>query len=73
MKATLTIELAFDENRTDAESLANAMDRLIETALSIPDVLEEYGPVKMGLFYVHNPKATSAKKRKAGPARQKRR
>jgi hypothetical protein len=36
----------------DAESLACAMDRLLETALSTPGILSEYGNPRVGEFYV---------------------
>ena len=37
---------------TDPDSLACAMDRLLETALSTPDILSEYGNPKVGEFFV---------------------
>jgi hypothetical protein len=52
MKATLTIEVHYDPRRTDSESLASAMDRLLETARSIPGVLDEYGEPRFGEFFV---------------------
>ena len=52
MKAPLTIEVEFDEDRTDAESLATAMDTLLKTALSIPSVMDDYGPVRFGEFLI---------------------
>jgi hypothetical protein len=50
MKTTLTIEVEFDETLTDAESVATAADKLLETALSTPDILAEYGDPKFGEF-----------------------
>jgi hypothetical protein len=52
MKARLTIEVRYDPRRTDPESLASAMDRLLETARSIPGVLDEYGDPRFGEFLV---------------------
>jgi hypothetical protein len=49
---TLTVDIQYDPERTDPEGLASAMDRLLETALSIPGVMEEYGNAKMGEFFV---------------------
>ena len=39
MKTTLTVEIEYDPATTDPEGLACAMDRLLETALSTPDIL----------------------------------
>jgi hypothetical protein len=52
MKTTLTVEIEYDPEMTDAEGLACAMDRLLETALSTPDILSEYGNPKVGEFFV---------------------
>jgi hypothetical protein len=52
MKTTLTVELEYDPAKTDPEGLACAMDRLLETALSTPDILEEYGNPKIREFFV---------------------
>jgi hypothetical protein len=54
MKAVLYIEVEFDENVTDADSVAVAADRLLETALSTPDVLDDYGNPTFGAFYELN-------------------
>ncbi|MCE9554678.1 MAG: hypothetical protein K8T91_15080 [Planctomycetes bacterium] len=51
-KATLTVEVTYDSAVTDAESIANAADRLLETALSTPGILEEYGSPTFDSFYV---------------------
>ena len=32
----MTIQVTFDENKTDSESIASALDRLMETATSTP-------------------------------------
>ena len=52
MKTTLTVEIDYDPAMTDGEGLACAMDRLLETALSTPGILEEYGNPKVGEFFV---------------------
>lgn len=49
--ATLYVEVQFDPAVTDAESLATALDRLTETALSTPDILADYGKPVVGEFY----------------------
>jgi len=51
-KTTLTVELEYDSAKTDPEGLASAMDRLLKTALSTPDILEEYGNPKVGEYFV---------------------
>lgn len=51
-KATFTIEVTYDPDKTDAESLASAADTLLETALSTAGVLDEYGDPTFGEFYV---------------------
>lgn len=53
-KATFTVEVAFDPEVTDPESSATALDRLMETALSTPDILDEYGSPDVGEFFVLN-------------------
>jgi hypothetical protein len=52
MKTTLTVEIEYDPQQTDPEGLACAMDRLLETALSIPEVMDEYGNPKIGEFFI---------------------
>jgi hypothetical protein len=49
--AQLYVEVEFDPVLTDAESLATAMDRLMETALSTPDILADYGHPAVKEFY----------------------
>lgn len=49
---TLTTEMKFNPDRTDADSLATALDRLIETAVPIAGGLAEYGRPKIGPFFV---------------------
>lgn len=50
--ATLTLSTTFDDQCTDAESVATALDKLLETALSTPDILDEYGNPTFGEFDV---------------------
>ena len=52
MKTTLTVEIEYDPAATGPEGLACAMDRLLETALSTPDILDEYGNPTVGEFFV---------------------
>lgn len=52
MKTTLTVDIEYDENVTDPEGLACAMDRLLETALSTPGIMDEYNNPKVGEFLV---------------------
>jgi hypothetical protein len=52
MKTTLTVEVEYNPRKTDPEGLASAMDRLLETALSIPEVMDEYGNPTIGEFFV---------------------
>ena len=52
MKTTLTVEVEYDPAMTDAEGLACAMDRLLETALSTPGIFSDYGNPKVGEFLV---------------------
>ena len=52
MKATFTVEVDFDPEITDNESIATALDRLLETAMSTPDIFEEYGNPTVGEFLI---------------------
>ena len=52
MKTTLTIEIEYDSRKTDPDGLARAMDRLLETALSTPGIMDEYGRLSFGEFFV---------------------
>jgi hypothetical protein len=49
------VEVEYDPSVTDPEGLAVAADRLLETACSIPGVLEEYGGPTFGEFLVAEP------------------
>ncbi len=66
MKSTLTIDVEYDPHITDDESLASALDRLMETALSTPDILDEYGNPRVGQFFVL-PAATAPAGANAAP------
>jgi hypothetical protein len=50
-KVTMTVEVEFDPEVTDSESVACALDALMETALSTPGILDEYGNPQIGLFF----------------------
>ena len=52
MKTKLSIEVEFDGNQTDAESLATAADTLLQTALSTAGVLNEFGTPQFGDFFI---------------------
>ena len=52
MKTVLTLGIDYDPEKTDPESLATAMDRLMETILSTPGITEEYGDPQIGEFFV---------------------
>jgi hypothetical protein len=55
MKRTvLTVKVYYDDKVTDAESVAVAADRLLETALSTPGILDEYGNPEFGEFLVED-------------------
>lgn len=41
----LVVKVYFDKSKTDEESVAYAMDTLIETAISTPGILDDYGDV----------------------------
>ena len=51
-KTTLTLSVEYDPEVTDPESLACALDRVMGTALSTPDLLDEYGNPHVGDFYL---------------------
>jgi hypothetical protein len=51
-KTTLTVDIVYDPKSTDPESLASAMDRLLETVLSTPGIMEEYASPRIGEFFV---------------------
>jgi hypothetical protein len=51
-KATLSLTVDFNPKETDGEALACALDQLMDTTLSTPGILEEYGDVSVGKFLV---------------------
>jgi len=51
-RTTLTVDIEYDPKLTDPEGLASAMDRLLETVLSTPGIMEEYGDPRVGEFFV---------------------
>lgn len=50
-KTTLTVQVTYDPDKTDPESIASAADRLLETVLSTPGIMAEYGDPKFDEFY----------------------
>jgi hypothetical protein len=51
-QATLKLDIQFDPAVTDAESVAGALDMLLEMAMSTPGILDEYGDVRVDEFLV---------------------
>ncbi len=49
---TLTVDIEYDPRKTDPEGLACAMDRLLETAVSTPGILDDYGNPTIREFFV---------------------
>lgn len=58
----LKLPVTFDDQKTDLESLSSALDRLMETALSTPGILDEYGVIEVGPLVVS--RKTSKRKRR---------
>lgn len=52
--AELSVSVVYDEKIVDADSIALALDTLMETALSTPDVLDSCGNPAVGGFYVNH-------------------
>jgi hypothetical protein len=50
--ATLSVTVTYDDSITDPEALACAADRLLETVLSTPGLLDEYGNPQFGSFEI---------------------
>ena len=48
----LTLEVEYDPRFTDPEGLACTMDRLLETALSTPGIMDNYANPTVGEFFV---------------------
>jgi hypothetical protein len=53
-RTTLTVDIEYDPELTDPDGLASAMDRLLETVLSTPGIMDEYANPKVGEFFVAN-------------------
>jgi hypothetical protein len=51
-KTTLTVDVEYDNHVTDPEAIASAADRLMETVLSTPGIMGEYGDPHFGEFFV---------------------
>jgi len=51
-KTTLTLDVTYDDEVTDPEAIASAADRLMETVLSTPGIMEEYANPRFGEFFV---------------------
>ncbi|HBO44909.1 MAG TPA: hypothetical protein DD670_13470 [Planctomycetaceae bacterium] len=49
-KTTLLIDVRYDADVTDPDGLATALDRLLETALSTPGILDDHGNPRVGDF-----------------------
>lgn len=47
-RVTLRLDVTYDPEITDAVSVAVAVDRLLEVALSTPDILDDYGSPHIG-------------------------
>jgi hypothetical protein len=52
MRATLTIEIEFDPAVTDEHAVGEAVDMLLETAMSTPGILDEYGNPTINQTYI---------------------
>ena len=51
-KATLYVEVEFDDAITDADSLSNGLDILMDNAKSTPGILDDFGDPRITGFYV---------------------
>ena len=51
-KCVFTLEVEYDPKRTEPESLSCALDRLLDTAMSTPYILDDYGEVRPASFMV---------------------
>jgi hypothetical protein len=52
--AILTIEIDYDDDKTNAEELAQAADNLLETSLNTPGIVEEHGEPNFHAFEVQS-------------------
>jgi len=50
-EVTFTVTVTFDPEITDEDSIATALDRLMETALSTPGIFDDYGNPEVGEFF----------------------
>lgn len=50
--ATFLIKVDYDDRSTDPDALGEALDRLMETVLSTPGILDDYGQVEVGKFEI---------------------
>jgi hypothetical protein len=48
----LDLEIEYDDEKTDPEALAEALDRILATGLSTPGIMSEYGELDVGEFGV---------------------
>ena len=46
------IKVGYDDRHTAPDALGEALDRLMETALSTPGILDDYGKVEIGRFEI---------------------
>jgi len=46
------IKVDYDDRCTDPDALGDALDRLMDTALSTPGILDDYGKVEVGKFEI---------------------
>ena len=65
-KTTLTLDIEYDPELTHPDGLASAMDRLMETALSTPGIMEEYADPRMGEFFVAKADQRCPKRQRPG-------
>jgi hypothetical protein len=50
--AIISFEVQYDETKTDSDAITCALEVVLETGLSTPGILEEYGTVEVGPFGV---------------------
>jgi len=63
--AKFIVEVGYDDSITDPESLVSALDTLVETALSFPGILDDYGNPAVGEFFpLPAPQSRAAKPRR---------
>lgn len=62
-KGFLKLPVTFDDQKTDLDSVSSALDTLMETALSTPGILDEYGVVEVGPLIVEPKKVIKRKRR----------